>query len=493
MRRQLVAAAAALVLLASCATTAPAQQKKAPSWVLDTPKPDASNTYFVGQASGPIADPAGATDGAAANLIASIMQYIGVKVSVDSTATARATLDSYAAEIKQSVTTQATNRLAGFQIKEKFLLEDKKAGKVTVYVLAAYATADLEKEKRRIAAVFQEKEDAVAKPEAEGKALLEAGRGYEAVRKFVEAAVAASGSDIDNADIKLERNVNNARTALSRIRFDKQGEGYKGLLGQPFPEPFKLRLVSGEGAGAPGVAGANLLVSYQRKQGSRTVSKTESAVTDATGLLSYAPPPPDFVGKAKLVVRVDFQSSVDLLDKLPAKYEALRQALAEELRAKYVEIGYEVSSNARAVPIAVAIVDYDEAGKAVAGAQAQAGLIDALTKEKFSVRSGGLDSGLVGGMDDDAILAAAKSLLAGKAERLAYGVARLESVRKDGAMFLATAKAAVKVVELSSGRILYSAEKTATGLGADEAAARRAAYRELGAGAIGKDLLSSLP
>lgn len=490
--RSPLAALLASVLLAACATTAPAQGK-APEWVLTLPKPDAANTYFVGQAATSTGDLAKATDEAAANLIAGIMQYIGVKVTVDSSATARATLDSYAADIKQTVTTQATNRLSGFMIKEKYVLEDKKKGTKTVFILAAYATADLEKEKRRIAAVFQEKEDAVAKPEAEGRAFLEQGRGYEAVRKFVEAAVAASGSDIDNAEVKLERNVNLARNALSRIRFEKLGDNYKALLGQAFPEPFKLRVVSGEGAGAPGVAGANLLVSYQRKQGTRTVSKTESAVTDGSGLLSYSPPPPDFVGKAKLLVRIDFQSAQDLLDKLPAKYEAYRASLSEEFKQKYLELNYEVASNARNVAMAVAIVDLDEGGKAVAGAQSQAGLVDALTKEKFNVRALALDSGLLQAMDDDAILAAGKASLAGKAERLAYGVARLESVRKDGSMFLASAKASVKVVELATGRILYSGEKAVTGLGADEAAARRAAYRELGLNAIGKDLLSSLP
>ncbi len=492
MRRHIVAALAALFVFSGCATTAVAQ-KGVPEWVLNTPRPDAVNTYFVGQAQAPLADKARAADDAAANLVASIMQYIGVKVSVDSSATARATLDSYQADIRQTVTTQATNRLAGFQIKEKVFVEDKKAGKVTVYVLAAYATADLEKEKARIAALFKEKEDAVAKPEAEGRALLAEGRAYEAVRKFVEAAVAASGSDIDNADVKLERNINNARTALSRIRFEKPGEGLRALLGQPFPEPFKLRLVSGEGAGAPGVAGAKLLVSYQRKQGSRTVSKTESAVTDPTGLLVFSPPPPDFVGKAKLTVRVDFQSSIELLDRLPTKYDALRAALAEEFKQQYVEIGYEVVSNARNVPTALAIVDYDEAGKVLAGAQTQAALLEALTKEKFIARNANFEPALIAAMDDAALLATAKTALAGKAERLVYGVARLESVRKDGSMVLASAKAEVKVVELASGLVLIVLEKTATGLGADEAAARRAAYRELGLNAVGKELLASLP
>lgn len=491
MKKSITAAAAAVILFVAC-VSAPAAPK-APAWIFETPRPDASYTYFVGTSSDANGDVSTATNDAAANLIASIMQYIGVKVSVNASAEAKASLDSYQASIRQSVTTQSNNRLAGFQVKEKFVepSSDKKSKRVTVYVLAAYATADLNKEKARIAALFQEKEDAVAKPEAEGRALVEAGRHYEAVRKFIEAAVAASGADIDNADIKMERNVNNARTALSRIRFDRPaGDAYKALVGQAFPKPFSLRVVSGEGEGAPGVPGASLQVSYQRKQGTRLVSKTDSAVTDATGSLAYTPPPPDFVGKAKLTVRLDFQSSLDLLDRLPPKFAAYRDSLAEEFKNKYAEIPYEVSSNARNVPTGVALVDLDEFGNALAGAQAQAGLVDALAREKFVVKSLAVDPAALAAMDEAAALAAAKA--AGLA-RVAFGAAKIESIRKDGANFITTAKAQVKVLDVATGQILYSSEKGASGFGADDQAARKAAYRDLGANAVGKDLLASLP
>jgi len=481
---------AALVLaFASCATS-PAQGKP-PAWILATPKPDATSTYFVGSASDASGDEASASNGAASNLIASITQYIGVKVDVSSTAEARATLDSYEASIRSTVSSSSKNQLAGFAVKERFVQKDKKTKMVTVYVLASYATSDLEKEKARIAAVFKEREDAVARPEAEGRSLEAAGRTYEAVRKYVEAAVAASGSDIDNAQIKLERNVNNARSALSKLRFDKpEAEAYKALVGQAFPRPFKLRLVSGEGSGALGVPGAALQVSYQRKSGTRLVSKTEGAMTGADGSLSFTPPPPDFVGKAKLVVRVDFQSTIDLLDKLPSKYAALRDSLEDELRARSTEIPYEVASAARNASMAVSIVDLDEAGSA-AGSSAQAGLVEALIREKFNVKAVAVGKAALEEMDDGAVLAAVKA--AGSFDRIAYGVARIDEVRKDGANYVASGKATVKVLDVASGGILYSAERAAMGVGPDESAARRAAYRELGASAVGKDLLANLP
>ena len=152
-----------------------------------------------------------------------------------------------------------------------------------------------------------------------------------------------------------------------------------------------------------------------------------------------------------------------------------------------------MSSAARSVPTAVALVDLDDAGTPIAGARTEAGLVEALVKEKFDARSGGLDASLVAAMDDAAILAAAKAAPGKKFGRLVYGAAKITGVRKDGSMYLADSKASVKVVELATGSLLYSAEKAATGMGSDEAAARAAAYRELGLNAIGKDLLASLP
>jgi hypothetical protein len=94
-------------------------------------------------------------------------------------------------------------------------------------------------------------------------------------------------------------------------------------------------------------------------------------------------------------------------------------------------------------------------------------------------------------MDEAAVSAAVSA--AGKYERVAFGTARIENVRKDGANYLASGKAIVKVLDIASGRIIYSAERGATCLGSDERSARTAAYRELGLNAIGKDMLSNLP
>jgi hypothetical protein len=481
--------AAICLAFASCASS-PAQSK-APGWIFTTPKPDATDTYFVGSASDSAGDVAAATNDAAANLMSSITQYIGVKVNVATSAQARATLDSYSAHIISTVTSSSENQVSGFSVRERFVQTDKKSKLVTVYVLAAYSTADLEKEKARIADLIKQGIEAVEGPEREGATLLDQNRSYEAVRKFVEAAVAASGSQIDNADVYLERDINSARTALSRIRFDTSGSaGYKGHVGQDFKLPFTAKVVSGEGASAPGVPGAVVLLSYKRKGGTSLVSKTESVMTDASGAVVFTPPPPDFVGKAKFGLRLDFQSTLDLLDKLPEKYAPYRDSLAAELTAKTIDVPYEVVSDASGASMAVAILDLDESG-AVVGSTAQAGLVEALLKQKFSVKGVSIPKDSIVAMDEAAVSAAATS--AGKFDRVAFGTATIASVRQDGSNYLAEGKAVVKVLDIASGRTLYSTERTAIGLGTDEKSARAAAYRELGLNAVGKDMLSNLP
>ena len=102
------ALAAISLLLASCASV-PAESK-APDWIFTTPKPDATNTYFVGSASNTSGDAAAATNDAAANMMTMITQYIGVKINVASTAEEKATLDSYSANIKSTVTARRRTR-----------------------------------------------------------------------------------------------------------------------------------------------------------------------------------------------------------------------------------------------------------------------------------------------------------------------------------------------------------------------------------------------
>jgi len=97
------------------------------------------------------------------------------------------------------------------------------------------------------------------------------------------------------------------------------------------------------------------------------------------------------------------------------------------------------------------------------------------------------------GADDTTILALVRKALTGKADRFIYGTTRIAGIRADGNQKIATVSAEVKVVELSTGALLYSTVKQASTVAGNDEAAIEAARRQLGQKLIGEDLMGSLP
>ncbi|TCW60996.1 hypothetical protein [Treponema sp. J25] len=479
----------ALVVFSCASAPASSQSQVAPppAWTIETPAPRDGYTFFVGYADGPVNGEVQATEAATASLVAEIMRYIGVTVTAESTATARSTLDSFQAELVQTVKQSSTSRMSGFQVAERYVL--KKPNGVTVYILGRYLTKDLEAEKRRIQAVFQEKIDAVAVPEREGQELLAAGDVIGAVRKFITAAVAASGANIDNAAIKLERNLNNAREALARLEVRKLNDRLETSSGGTFAEPFKAQvLVSGKP-----LAGVTVLVSYQGRQpNGRMVTRTQKLLSNERGEVLFDHPRPDFVGKAQLTMRLDLSAEMEALYGIPDKYQNLVASLEDAIAAKRVTFEYTVISRAKTVPTAVLIVDINQDGKGEIKSTNSA-LLQSLTGNGFRLSVAPLSAEQIMGSDDTAILSLARKTLTGKADRFIYGTTRIAGIRADGTQKIATVSAEVKVVELSTGALLYSTVKQASTVAGNDEAAVEAARRQLGQKLIGEDLMGSLP
>ncbi|WP_156789679.1 hypothetical protein [Gracilinema caldarium] len=480
------------LLLAACAGGPAAKTDQSsntppPAWALETPGPSGGFTYFVGYADGPANGEVQATEAATASLIAEIMRYIGVTITAESSATARSTLDSFQADLVQTVKQTSSNRVAGFQIAERYV--QKKPNGVTVYILGKYNTKDLEAEKKRIAAVFQEKIDAVAVPEARGKELLAAGDVIGAVRQFIAAASAASGATIENASIKFERNINNAREAVALIKLEKLNDRLQASPGVAFKEPFRARISSN---GKP-IPQAPIIVGYQSKLANgRMTTKTVKVLAGPDGVVDFNHPSPDFVGKATLTMRLDLSAEMEALYNAGDTFQSLVAGLEDAIADKRISFEYTIVSQAKNIPMAVLIVDTDTGGNLSIGTTGSA-LLQTLSSNGFKVLVAPMTADQIAGKDDSAILAAAKTALAGKAERFAYGLSRVVSVKDDKTQKIVTVSVEVKVVELASGRILYSSVKQVPGLGSTEKEAMEAARRQLGQKTIGDDLAAALP
>lgn len=474
----------AALIIASCAST-----PSIPEWVRQKPAPDARYTYFVGSSSAK--DSATAANDATASLIAGIMQYMGVSVNVSSSAEARASLNDYQAKITQTVKTESKGRLAGFEVVEKYIQKDSKSGQYTVYVLARYETKELQKEKARIEALFQEERDAVAIPEKKGDQAATEGRLIDAIRSYAEAMSASGGSNIENAKIKLERNAKKASELAASLKLTIVSENSLSVpLGSKLPAS-KVALVSNSGGREQRVAGVPLLVTYPKKLASgRVGTGTMQVFTDTNGIAAFEAPPIDIAGSYRVAIQLDFSSISDLLSSLPSWALPYSDAVLSELSGIVAYLNYKVISTAKNVPMAVVAYLKDPASAGNADpAVFLSSLKETLLKEGFSLS----DVKLPFGYQTFADISVLNTAALADVQRFAFALLDIRSITKDSSYFIATVEGSLSVFELASGRILYSATKSAQGMGLSEAEAVSNALKALGNQAFGKDLLSALP
>jgi hypothetical protein len=481
--------AVAGALLFGC-VSAPSGAQKAPDWVSKAPKADAKYTYFTAESTDPTGDRGKATDVATDKIIQTVIGFLGVKITAEFEGETKASLDSYAVQMKQTVTSESKARFVGFTIDDKYYLQkDKKTKAVTAYVLAKYETAEMEKERKRLQDLIDEQNNLILVPERDGKAALAESRAIDAVQLFLQAAAGAASVDIENKEIKLQRNLNNALNALAPLRVIRVSAPSQVGLNQELTEPFVAKVVMGEDDKGPGAPGAKLSVSYQRKQASgRLANKSEGKVSDAKGLVSFTPPAYDYVGASKVTMSLDAGALTELLDRIPQGYESLTDAIRREIGGKYVDFEIKIGSDAKATPLHIAIVDLDEAG-AASGNAAQRAVLDGLVKEKFKAQALAASADAVKAGDAAALLAAAKGV---SAVRLVYGTASIQSVKKDSGSYVAACKIVLSVLDVAAGGEIASSEKSATSIGSTEAEARSNAWRDAGKAAV-KDLMAKLP
>ena len=152
------AAAALCALLFGCAASAAKPGGGVPDWVKSPPAADQDFMYFTGSGMSKENDQAKAEEAARATLMDSIMQYVGVTVTSETTATAKASLDSFKSDVVQQLKTTGSGRISGLEMKDKYL--DKSDSGTTVWLLARYNKADLLKEKKRLEEIARVRDEA---------------------------------------------------------------------------------------------------------------------------------------------------------------------------------------------------------------------------------------------------------------------------------------------------------------------------------------------
>ncbi len=473
-----------LFLMFSCTTvksgtSAQVVSKKPPAWVSNPPMSDTTYIYFTGVGTSKSGDPAEAESTARNAIISEILKYIGVEVTSKTTAVAKGSLNSFKASITEKLTSKSSGRITSLEISDRWI--DRRGKEVTVYLLARYNKVELEREKKRLQKLFQERIEAISKPEREGKTLVSRGEYFAGLIKFIEASLAAGNSNVDNAQVKFERNINNAKAALSKINLIKLNDNLKGYVGKPFKDAFMLKVASGTTEKSKGIEGVSIRVSYYvlSKSGRKRV-KTVTLKTDRRGIVAFKYPIPDFVGKSTVTMALDISSYLSQLDNLAPKFRSYVDSLEELALKKRVTFYFETISYARLIPMGVVVADTDASGKPIEQNETENGMLNVFSSAKFNIRDVDVDRWSVTALSDRKLIALFKRKANGKIKRVVYGFAKISGYEQDKNMTVVKVSGTVKVVDLEKDEVLLTVSKNKSAIGSKVSTALSTAFRKLG-------------
>jgi hypothetical protein len=485
---------ALLMLYTSCTSgpdTAQGQVVETPpDWVLKPPESDDQYVYFTGSGTSSSGSLAEAEEAARGAVLDEIMRYLGVRITSETTATARASVDDFQTDVVQQLTSRSSGRVTGLEIAEKWQVQQ--AGGLTLYLLARYNKTDLAKEKRRLEEVFQEKIEAVSGPELEAQELESRGQLYQAAIRYLDAASAAFKSDLENVEIKFERNINQASNAVRSIGIVKLNDNLSTFMGREFEEPFRAKVVNGSTAGDPGVEGATVRVVYKVMRSSgRPAVRTETVKTDADGIVSFPAPAPNFVGKDQLTMSLDMsdalESLLDVPDELYSQVEGFEQLVSN----KKITFSFESLSMASRISTGVAVFDLDASGNPIALTETSAGLLEKLGQAGFQVKNLPVAVTNVAGRPTAQVAVFLNNNFSGQVERAIFGTAKISDHSQDKETVIIQVTGTVTVVELASGKTLLTVNKTKRAQGTNASAALSTAFKKLGED-IGEAIINQL-
>ncbi len=461
-----------------CACTFPLWSETLPDWVTDPPTDDSHFIYFTGQGFDAGKNTNEARERAVDDLVGGIMRFVGVRVHSEVNTDAVATADSFESELRKTVTQSGSARVTGFQIIHEWAYSID-AG-TTVYLLARYKRSDLLREKNRLEKLFQETIDAVAVPESDGYEYYRTGQYYEALVRFLEATLAAAESNLENKNIYVNRNIDNAMRALERLNLYKLNNNLIAYVGQEIKEPFSVKVAEGPLADTPGVNGVALQFSYKRMKNSRKQTETSVLKTDKQGVAAFTHPVSRFVGREQVTVTLSLAAYLKKLDGLPHRYESKLDGLKRLAVSKKVVFDFSVLSRAADIPIGIVIADLDKDERVTGGSgKTASGVMEVLTQNGFDISIIPIKPSLILSKNDAEILRLVKAN-AGKTGRVIYGSARAGEPRKSGSRYIVRVMGTIKVLDLDSGKIVFEKTVSKNGLGGSPQAAQDAAFKLLG-------------
>ncbi len=143
-----------------------------------------------------------------------------------------------------------------------------------------------------------------------------------------------------------------------------------------------------------------------------------------------------------------------------------------------------------AIPLGIAVFELDASDNPISTAETAAGLLGELGRAGFKVTALPVSAASVAGRKDAQVLAALTAFQS-QVKRVVFGTARISESVQEGSTLILQVTGTVKVLELSTGKILLTVNRSKRAQGGNVPAALAAAFKMLGED-LGKEITSQL-
>ncbi len=477
--------AVVVIFLFGCATPEPTrfEDREVPAWVVAPPGAAEGIEYFVASGSDEAGDIAAAEASAASALLVQLNQAVGIDVSVLTIAEARASADSFEANVREQVTQSGAGRLAGFRVADRYVATGD--GRVTVHLLGAYDRAELSRERARREQLVRAQESLFTEPYAEAESAARDGDRFEAIRLYILAAESAARAPatIRSAGPLAEAAMRSAADLLRGVNVDALA-GPREVRTLSLPEQeIVFRVSDAEGRDVPRVPIEISLTSPTRNRINRVLVQSYD-----DGLVSYRLPRPDVAGTYRVNARLSTSEIDQYLRGLPESLAAARATIQSELAR--IGASWSVEATSRAAEVATTVLVLDLHDDRATGDSTEAGISESLAMAGFSlVAVPGVDrSGLSG---DRTLLLQSLQESGVMARRAVVGTASVAEVSEpDG--FLVRVRGSISVIDLDTGDVIYATSVIKNARSTTREQAVSVAFYQLGV-SIGEELVARLP
>jgi hypothetical protein len=176
---------------------------------------------------------------------------------------------------------------------------------------------------------------------------------------------------------------------------------------------------------------------------------------------------------------LDLSEALETLEEVPDRLYGQVEAFQDLLRKKSVSFAYQSLSQAATIATGIAVFDLDASGTPISMAETAAGLLAELGKAGFKVASLPVSAGNVAGRQDAQVIAALADFQS-QVQRAIFGAARIADSSQEGTTIIIQVTGTVKVVELATGKVLLTSNRSKRAQGGNASAALAAAFKMLG-------------